>query len=65
MNVQLETIVFEKQKNTADKFNRIGGGFYADVYKFDFKNSDSMIVKVYKSKGLMEKEISFGYWIGV
>lgn len=58
MNVQLEAIVFEKQKSKADKFKRIGGGFYADVYKFDYKNSDSMVVKVYKSKGLMEKEIS-------
>ncbi|MCH5197294.1 MAG: phosphotransferase [Oscillospiraceae bacterium] len=58
MNVQLETIVFEKQNNTAERFDRIGGGFYADVYKFDYKNSDPVVVKVYKSKGLMEKEIS-------
>ena len=58
MSVNLETIVFEKQKNTALGYKRVGGGFYADVYKFDYANAESIIVKVYKSKGIMEKESS-------
>lgn len=58
MSVDLEAIVLGKQKSTASGYKRVGGGFYADVYKFDYKNSDSIIVKVYKSKGIMEKETS-------
>ena len=56
MSVDLETIVLGKQKSTASGYKRVGGGFYADVYKFDYKNSDSIVVKVYKSEGIMEKE---------
>ncbi len=37
---------------------RVGGGFYADVYKFDFQNKETQIIKVYKSQGIMIKEVS-------
>lgn len=55
---KLENVVSEKMKNEAVDFKRVGGGFYADVYKFDYKNMNSIIVKVYKSKGMMKKEVS-------
>ncbi len=37
---------------------RIGGGYYADVYRFDYLNYDRKIVKAYKTKGIMQKEVS-------
>ena len=40
------------------KIQRIGGGYYADVYRLDFKVSEPLIVKVYKSEQVMEDEIS-------
>lgn len=58
MAVDLEMVVFEKQKSAASGFKRVGGGFYADVYKFDYKNAEPIVVKVYKSEGIMEKEIA-------
>ena len=42
----------------SDKIQRSGGGYYADVYRLDFKNSEPLVVKVYKSKNVMEDEIA-------
>ena len=53
----LEGFVDEKYGQCHKSFNRIGGGFYADVYRFDYGNKDKIIIKVYKSKGIMEKEV--------
>ena len=58
MAVNLETLVFEKQKSDTSGFKRVGGGFYADVYKIDYKNAEPIVVKVYKSEGIMEKEFA-------
>lgn len=58
MSVKLESIVFKKQEKVAIKTKRIGGGYYADVYKFDYKDTDSIIIKVYRAKGIMQKEMS-------
>lgn len=52
----LKEFIFNKTGKTPVKVNRVGGGFYADVYRFDYQNQDTFIVKVYKPKGMMEKE---------
>lgn len=39
-------------------YKRIGGGYYADVYRFDYPKNEIKIVKVYKTKGIMQREIS-------
>lgn len=54
----VKCFVLDKLKISESDVRRIGGGFYADVYKFDFPNKETQIVKVYKSKGIMEKEVS-------
>ena len=47
----------EKNNNKKHKsFRRIGGGYYADVYKVSYDKAESIVVKVYKTKGVMEKE---------
>lgn len=38
-------------------YKRIGGGYYADVYRFDYPGNDRKIIKVYKTKGMMQKEV--------
>ncbi len=40
------------------KIQRIGGGYYADVYRLDFKSHAPLVVKVYKSEKVMEEEIA-------
>lgn len=54
----LEGFIDKKQGQCHKSFHRIGGGFYADVYKLDYENQDTIIVKVYKSKDIMKKEVS-------
>ncbi|MBQ7861591.1 MAG: phosphotransferase [Clostridia bacterium] len=53
---ELQKFMFMKTKENPLKFDRVGSGFYADVYRADYKNLSPIIVKVYKSKGMMEKE---------
>ncbi len=57
---EVKSFVLEKlQMTNADAdVSRIGGGFYADVYKFDFQNKETQIIKVYKSQGIMKKEVA-------
>ena len=54
--MKLEDFVEKKQGKRHKSFCRIGGGYYADVYKADYEN-ESTIIKVHKSKGLTEREI--------
>lgn len=54
----LEDFISKKQKKDHKSFKRIGGGFYADVYKLEYENTEPLIVKVYKSEGIMKKEVS-------
>ena len=54
--MKLEDFVEKKQGKRHKSFRRIGGGYYADVYKADYEN-ESTIIKVHKSKGLTEREI--------
>ena len=54
--MELEDFVEKKQGKKHKSFRRIGGGYYADVYKADYEN-ESIIIKVHKSKGLTEREI--------
>ena len=54
----LQEFIDKKQKKDRKSFKRIGGGFYADVYKFEYENTEPLIVKVYKSEGIMKKEVS-------
>ena len=54
----LKNFVAAKTEKSLKGFKRIGGGFYADVYKFDFQNKETQIIKVYKSQGIMIKEVS-------
>ena len=53
----LKEFVLEKVGETQIKINRVGGGFYADVYKFDYLKREPLVVKVYKSVGMMKREI--------
>ena len=54
----LKSFILRKLVASDADVRRIGGGFYADVYKFDFQNKETQIIKVYKSQGIMEKEVS-------
>lgn len=54
----LQEFIDKKQEENRKSFKRIGGGFYADVYRFDYENTEPLIVKVYKSEGMMKKEVS-------
>ncbi len=52
----LKPFVLDKLHQSDANISRIGGGFYADVYRFDFENQETQIIKVYKSQGIMTKE---------
>lgn len=43
---------------TSTKIARVGGGYYADVYRLDYKASEPLIVKVYKAKNVMQAEMA-------
>lgn len=58
MSKTLQEFVCQKAEEKAVSFHRIGGGYYADVYRFDFQNKQTLIIKVYKPKGMMAKEAS-------
>lgn len=53
---RLEAIIEKNQGKKHKSLRRIGGGYYADVYKVNYENAESVVVKVYKTKGVMEKE---------
>lgn len=55
---KLKSFILDRTKEAFTDFKRIGGGYYADVYKVDYRNKDSLIVKVYKSEGIVDKEIA-------
>lgn len=55
---EVKSFVLSKLQISEANVHRVGGGFYADVYKFDFPNKETQIIKVYKSQGIMEKEVS-------
>lgn len=52
----LESLIENHQGKKHKSLRRIGGGYYADVYKVNYENAESVVVKVYKTKGVMEKE---------
>ena len=52
----LKPFVLDKIHQPQANVSRIGGGFYADVYRFDFEDQATQIIKVYKSQGIMMKE---------
>ena len=53
----LEKFVLKKIGENEGRMKRIGGGFYADVYRFDCNNREPQIIKVYKSDGIMQNEV--------
>lgn len=53
----LQQLVHKKTGKTVNSIKRIGGGFYADVYRADFQSGQTQIIKVYKPKGMMAKEV--------
>lgn len=55
---ELKALVQLKTGKAPTNIKRVGGGYYADVYRVDYQNQDTIIVKVYKSQGIMKKEIS-------
>lgn len=57
MGKTLKELVFEKEQQIFSKVRHIGGGYYADVYKFCQKGKAPLIIKVYKTRGVMEKEV--------
>lgn len=54
---RLEAIIEKYQGREHKSIRRIGMGYYADVYRVDYASGDSIAVKVYKAKGIMEKEV--------
>lgn len=55
---ELKELVQKKTGKAPTNIKCVGGGYYADVYRVDYQNQDTIIVKVYKSQGIMKKEIS-------
>ncbi len=55
---ELQSFVVKKTGGADGSFKRIGGGFYADVYFFDRKGNEPQIIKVYKSGGIILKEVA-------
>ena len=53
----LESLIEKHQGKKHKSLRRIGMGYYADVYRVDYASGDSIAVKVYKAKGIMEKEV--------
>lgn len=52
-----EKIISEKMNTVLRPAKRIGGGYYADVFRLNCTDKEDMVVKVYKTKDVMEKEI--------
>ncbi len=52
-----EKIISENMQILPRTVKRIGGGYYADVYKADCEDNKILIVKVYKTADVMENEI--------
>ncbi len=55
---ELQSYVVKKTGGDDGTFKRIGGGFYADVYFFDRNGKEPQIIKVYKSGGIILKEVA-------
>ena len=53
---KLEALIEKYQNEKHKSIRRIGMGYYADVYKVSYEKGRSIAVKVYKTKGVMEKE---------
>lgn len=53
---KLEALIEKYQNEKHKSIRRIGMGYYADVYKVSYEKGRSIAVKVYKAKGVMEKE---------
>lgn len=53
-----EALIEKYQEKKHKSIRRIGGGYYADVYKVNYENGESIVLKVYKTKGVAEKEKS-------
>lgn len=58
MKASLKEFLFKKNNKTLLDMKRVGGGFYADVFRFDYEKGEKMIIKVYKSPGIMSQEVS-------
>lgn len=52
-----EKIISREMKILPHSIKRIGGGYYADVYKTDLTDGKTVIIKAYKTSGVMEDEI--------
>ncbi len=48
--------VLDKLETPPQNVKRIGGGYYADVFKFDYESKKALVVKIYKTAGIMENE---------
>lgn len=55
---ELQSFVVKKTGGIDGTLKRIGGGFYADVYRFDCNGKVTQIIKVYKSGGIISKEVA-------
>ena len=49
-------LVEKYNKKPHKSFRRIGGGYYADVYKVKYRDGETAVVKVYKTDGVMQSE---------
>lgn len=54
--ITLENLIAKKHGKRTVKLQRIGGGFYADVYLVDFETEAPIVAKVYKTAHVMSAE---------
>lgn len=52
----IQALIEKYQGKSCKSIRRIGGGYYADVYRVTYGNGESIVVKVYKVRGIMENE---------
>lgn len=55
--ISLEIVVAKKHGKNPKKIQRIGGGFYADVYSATFTDGVPIVAKVYKTDRVMSAEM--------
>ena len=54
---QVFEVVQSKSKGMPVSMCRLGGGYYADVYLVTMETAAPVVAKVYKTQGLMQREV--------
>lgn len=57
MKEAIRSVVLKHDPTEPEVIRQVGMGYYADVYRFGYADKDSVIIKVYKNKGMMKNEV--------